>query len=57
MTLEEVKDSLDKICQDYPFMKTSEVLIEIGTGITTKHIGIFTIETDKYCRPLIILDI
>lgn len=56
MTVEEMKDSLDKMLQDYPFIKESEVLIKIINGRKTEFIKIDFIETDIYCRPLIVIN-
>lgn len=56
MTVEEMKDSLDKMIQDYPFVKESEVLIKIINGRKTEFMKIDFIETDRCCRPLIVIN-
>lgn len=53
MTVKEMKDSLDKMLQDYPFIENSEILLKSDFNVYTK---INTIEVDKYCRPLIIIN-
>lgn len=56
MTVKEMKDSLDKMLQDYPFIENSEILIKIINGRKTEFIKIDFIETDIYCRPLIVIN-
>lgn len=53
MTGKEMKDSLDKMLQDYPFIENSEVLLKSDFDVYT---AIDAIEVDKYCRPLIIIN-
>lgn len=53
MTVKQMKDSLDKMLQDYPFIENSEVLIKSDFSVYTK---IDEMEVDKYCRPLIIIN-
>lgn len=53
MTVKEMKDSLDKMLQDYPFIENSEVLLKSDFDVYTV---IDAIKVDKYCRPLIIIN-